>query len=227
MSLLQEFEEIKKDIGEEKSKTIDEYCESHGDNLDFGKIVYNQVEWSKFNNWYNEHKLNRKVLILGNWENDEDCINCNAILVKDKIPIANIIDSFNKEMFQEKGSINNKQVLKSMIYDNFEKYENLPKLSKTSKMLQDIYIEVSTNESKMAFIDDDFWNTEFKDRYTDKDIECLKKEANRLKLEDVITFNQDNCKITAYSGILNKFNDNRHLRIDVKTYNKYQNREER
>lgn len=114
-----------------------------------------------------------------------------------------------------------------MIYDNFKKYENLPKLSETSKMLQDIYIEVSTNESKMAFIDDDFWNTEFKDRYTDKDIEYLKKEANRLKLEDVITFNQDNCKITAYSGILNKFNDNRHLRIDVKTYNKYQNREER
>lgn len=185
------------------------------------------IETDKEVGLLHDRELERKALIIGTWNYDDEKIKCNAIILKENKPVANIIDSFDiKEVENEEYKFS-KKLLEEKIIDNCYKYENLPKLSETSNLMQDIYNEVSSNESEMAFIDDVLWNSEFKNKYTDNDIENLKTEAKKLRLEDVITFNQDDCKIIAYSDLANKFNDDRNLERDYETYKKYQKKKNR
>lgn len=43
-------------------------------------VLFKNKEWAKYETWYNENCLNRKVEILETWETDYDDIRCNAIL---------------------------------------------------------------------------------------------------------------------------------------------------
>ena len=51
MSILQDFEEAKKLIGEEKWNALPQYLEVS--NLFLDDVIYNQEEWAKFEKWYN------------------------------------------------------------------------------------------------------------------------------------------------------------------------------
>ena len=51
MSILQDFEEARKIIGEEKWNAIPTYLEVS--NLFLDDVVYNQENWAKFEEWFN------------------------------------------------------------------------------------------------------------------------------------------------------------------------------
>jgi len=57
MSILQEYEQIRKDIGEETFKHIEEYLEQHEDIL-LSDIYYKEKEWNKFKAW---EEIKKKV----------------------------------------------------------------------------------------------------------------------------------------------------------------------
>lgn len=51
MSILQEYEQIRREIGENKYKAIEKYLKLHQDIL-LSDIYYTKEGWDKFNNWY-------------------------------------------------------------------------------------------------------------------------------------------------------------------------------
>ena len=51
MSILQEYQEIRKDIGEETYKAIETYLSYHPD-LYLSDLYYKRAEWEKFEKWY-------------------------------------------------------------------------------------------------------------------------------------------------------------------------------
>lgn len=55
MSILQDYEQIKNRIGKEKFKAIKEYLELNPD-LYLSDIYYKEIEWNKFEEWYNKRK---------------------------------------------------------------------------------------------------------------------------------------------------------------------------
>ena len=98
-----------------------------------------------------------------------------------------------------------------MIYEEFEKYTSLPKISKCSKLLQEIYDFVCESDSSMCHITDEDWKEMYSDRYNDNDIEKLKEEIKRYKLEDIIGLNESEYKIIGYGNLETKFNDDRKM----------------
>jgi hypothetical protein len=53
MSILQEYEQIRKEIGEEKYKAIEEYLTEH-EELYLSDLYYKESEWVKFEEWYKQ-----------------------------------------------------------------------------------------------------------------------------------------------------------------------------
>ena len=52
MSILSEYEDIKRDIGEEKWNAIDKYLETERPDLRLDQILYNPQNWMKFEKWF-------------------------------------------------------------------------------------------------------------------------------------------------------------------------------
>ena len=55
MSILQEYDEIRRMIGEDMFQAIEEYLACHEDVL-LSDIYYNENEWKKFEEWNNKRK---------------------------------------------------------------------------------------------------------------------------------------------------------------------------
>ena len=55
MSILQEYENIRKEIGETTYDAIEKYLELHQE-LFLSDIYYKRAEWEKFEKWYNKVK---------------------------------------------------------------------------------------------------------------------------------------------------------------------------
>ena len=51
MSILQEYENIRREIGEDKYNAIDKYLKLHQDIL-LSDIYYTKKGWDKFEKWY-------------------------------------------------------------------------------------------------------------------------------------------------------------------------------
>ncbi len=241
MSILQEYEQIKKLIGNEKYDAIEIYLNiiNSTENVDkmfeeFNKlsfesdgwvekqkelknkhnvillsdVIYNEEEWKKFNNWYNVEFTHNNVKILNVWKSDFGDMRCNALLYKNSKLIANIIV---KSDLKEKNIFIVENKMKSLIYKNFEKYCNLPKLSKCSKLMEEIYDTVCNSDSSMCYITDEDWYNDYADRFNSKDIEKLKEEVKKYKLDNIITFNEDEYKILGYGDLAVSFNDDRNI----------------
>lgn len=56
MSILQEYEDIRKQIGEDKYHAIDEYLTEYPQ-VYLSDIYYNEDEWNKFEEWYRAKQL--------------------------------------------------------------------------------------------------------------------------------------------------------------------------
>ena len=55
MSILQDYEQIKNRIGEEKYKHIEEFLEAHP-HYYLSDVFYNKVVWDAMENWTKENK---------------------------------------------------------------------------------------------------------------------------------------------------------------------------
>ena len=241
MSILQDFEKIRDEIGHKKYDMIEEYLNEKCPKKQIKKyeselskikeknklmkryniiflddVLYKKEEWDKFENWYNEH--NRKIEITDTWLLDDyDCLFCKAnLFVNDKI-VANIITCYDENDLRysignQNSDMNKKFVnkaLNKLILLNFDKFINLPKISKCSKLLQSIYDSVCSSEASMCHITKEDWEEEYKDDFSDEDINILKKEVKKLKLDDVITFNDGEYMIVGYENLEMCFNDDR------------------
>lgn len=183
------------------------------------KDLYDEIE-KEINN-IKEKKENRNIKILGTWGTDYDDIRCKAILYQDEKEVANIIASYDEadirySIGDKDTELNDdfvRKAFKSLIYDDFDSYLKLPKISECSKLLQNIYDDVCANDSSMCHISDDDWNDFYIDDYTDKDFEYLKVEVEKYGLQDIIGINDGEYKIIGYGDLETRFNDDRNLEI--------------
>ena len=86
---------------------------------------------------------------------------------------------------------------------------NLPKISKCSNLLKEIYDTVCESDATICHITNEDWQEFYADRYTNKDIDYLKEEVKKYKLDDVITFDDGECKIIGWGNLETSFNDDR------------------
>lgn len=180
--------------------------------------------------WTNENVKLRKVEILNIWKSDFDDIRCNAILYKKNKPVANIIVSYDQKkinnlaynMYHNKTLVDKfiNVPFKNLIYASFDKYLKLPKLTKCSKLLNEIYDNVCNSDAAMCHITEDDWKEHYSDDFADSDIQKLKEEVKKYHLEDVITFNDGEYKILGYGNLETCFNDNRNLKVRDKEYSR-------
>lgn len=185
-------------------------------------VLHKPDEWEKFEDWYNKYHLHRNIEILGTWITDYDDMRCNAILYQDGNEIANIIASYdetdirysigNKDSEMNQEFVN--RAFKSLIYDDFDSYSRLPKISKCSKLLQSIYEDVCSSDATMCHISDEDWNDYYIDDYSETDIEILEKEIKKYGLEEVIGIGDNGYKIVGYGDLETRFNDDRKLNIN-------------
>ncbi|MBR1936747.1 MAG: hypothetical protein IJ842_03530 [Bacilli bacterium] len=152
---------------------------------------------------------NISVKILNLWLSDYGDIRCNASISVNGKEKANIITSFERDYYPDwKNSQND---YKEEIKDEWEKYLHLPKISKCSKLMQEIYDNVCESEATMCHITNDDWKELYADRFTNKDITKLKEEVKKYKLDDVITFDDREYKIIGWGNLETSFNDDRKL----------------
>lgn len=218
MSIMQEYEQIRREMGEKKYDSIEKYIDTHPDVL-LSDILYKPEHYINFDKWYNWKILNRKVRINGIYQTDFDDVRCDAVLYQNDKAVASIIGSYdaNEIIFRCNNDPSlSKEVLRATILDNFDEYLNLPKVSKCSKLLQDIYDDVCESEASMCHITEEDWNEFYKENFTEKDVDNLKKEVKELGLENVITFDDAEYKIVGYGDLETRFNDDRYLQERVK-----------
>lgn len=185
-------------------------------------VLFKNKEWAKYETWYNENCLNRKVEILETWETDYDDIRCNAILYQNGNKVGNIVASYDESSLRysigdENSEMNEefvKDAFKNLIYDDFNSYSDLPKISKCSKLLQSIYDDVCSSESTMCHISKDDWNNYYSDTYSENDINNLLKEIKKYSLEKIITIDDNNFKIIGYGDLETRFINDREVSLD-------------
>lgn len=149
-----------------------------------------------------------KVELLSSWKSDFGDIRFNANLYKNNKLVANIIGSYNLPDYDEK---RDKEKLIKEIYTDFDNYVQLPKISKCSRLLQEIYEGVCSSDSEMCHIDENDWNDFYSENYSKQDIEKLQREILRYNLKDVISIDCDGYKIVGYGDLSTRFNDDRQI----------------
>lgn len=213
MSILQEYERIRKELGVDMYDSINTY--SQNENLSFDKIVYNQENFEKFEKWYYEEIKLQGIKIINFWETDYEDYMCNALLLKNDKTVANLIVSIelNKD---NKTRFDIEKECKSYINKNFNKLYKLPKITECSDLLTNIYDNVCESEASMCHIDYDDWGNQYSYDYNDTDLDLMEYEISKYNLFDVITIDQDNYKICGYSNLQTKFNDDRFYKNNYK-----------
>ena len=218
MSIMQEYEQIRREMGEKKYDSIEKYIDNHPDVL-LSDILYKPEHYINFDKWYNWKILNRKVRVNSIYETSFDDVRCDAVLYQNDKAIANIIASYdaNEMNFRCNNDPNlAKEALRVSILDDFDKYIELPKVSNCSKLLQDIYDDVCQSDASMCHISEDDWNEFYKEDFTEKDVDNLKREVKELGLQEVITFDDAGYKIIGWGDLETRFNDDRYLQEKVK-----------
>ena len=214
MSILQEYEQIRREMGEKKYDCIETYLNTHPSDLLLSDILYKPEHYIDFDKWYNWKILNRTVKVNSIYETSFDDVRCDAILCINKNPVSNIISSYPADELNFR--CNNdpnlvKEAVRTAILDDFDKYMELPKISKCSKLLQEVYDDVCESDASMCHITQEDWNQFYKDNFTEKDIDNLKKEVKELGLQEAITFDDAEYKIVGWGDLETRFNDDRYL----------------
>ena len=160
----------------------------------------------------------RKIEIESLWKTDYDDIRCRAILKEDNISKAKVTASLDIEYIKNELKKDNynegevKEIFKKHFYKEFNVYTRLPKISKCSKLMQDIYDSVCISDASMCHITEEDWDNFYSEEYSKKDFENLKNEVQKYGLQHVIGINDMEYKILGYSDLELKFNDDRYLK---------------
>lgn len=221
MSILQDYEKIKKDIGEYKWNCIDFYVQLYP-NLTLDKIIYNEKNWKKYNDWFTKYRM-RSIKVSDFWETDYGDIRAIATFGLDGKQFSQVIVSVDEKDINnvlgtewggsESGVVEN--AIASVVAKDFDKYLCLPKISKCSPLLQDIYNTVKETEATMCHITDDDWENYYADKYTNEDIQQLKSEIKLYDLENVITIDDGDYKIIGWGDLETRFNDDIALEKEI------------
>ena len=173
--------------------------------------MYNQ--YFKISNDKNE----KGFKILSSWGTDYGDCAYNCLLYEERQIIGNVVICIDDGLINHAVEEAEIGTVLEEVRDNFDLYKNLPKLSKGSQLLQDIYETVCSSDSNMCHIDDDDW-LDWQEDYEKPEIEFsrLVSEIHTYHLEDVITINEDGYKICGYGDLITRFNDDRNL---VEEYN--------
>jgi hypothetical protein len=159
----------------------------------------------------------REVEIGNVWKTDYGDIRCNALLKENNINRANVITTLDQNYIKEKTGKEEliekdvKEVFEDYFIDNFEKYVRLPKISRCSKLMQDVYDSVCLSDASMCHITEEDWENFYSEDYSKRDFENFKKEVNKYGLQHVIGINDCEYKIIGYSDLELKFNDDRFI----------------
>lgn len=160
----------------------------------------------------------REIRVLSIFDTDYGDIRCNAILMLGGREVANIIASYEKSEFEYLFNNNFtyesdivKNHFKVLILKDYSLYNSLPKISYCSDLLQEIYDNVCYSDSCMCHVDKYDWDEIYSDRYTESDIDILKKEIKEYGLDEVIEVNAGEYKIVGYGDLETRFNDDRNL----------------
>ncbi len=189
---------------------------------------YKIIDENELEEVQEEIKNNIKIKLLNVWKSDFDDMRCNATLSINGKEKANFIARFSLYEIENLQNPNNE--IKTLIKDEWEKYVYLPKISKCSKLLQEIYDTVCNSDSKMCHIDFNDWQEQYADRYTKEDLDKLYDEIKKYKLEDIVDLNdmeyllkdgystkeelknyKPEYKIVGYGDLETCFNDDRNL----------------
>lgn len=221
MSILQDYEKIKKEIGESKFNCIDFYVQLYP-NLTLDKIIYNEKNWNKYNNWFTKYRM-KSIMVSDFWKTDYDDIRAIATFGLDGKQFSQVIVSVDEKDINnalgtewgrsESGAVEN--AIASIVAKGFDKYLCLPKISKCSPLLQDIYNTVRETDATICHITDDDWKNYYADKYTDKDIQQLKSEIKLYDLEDVITIDDGDYKIIGWGNLETRFNNDIALEKEI------------
>lgn len=187
-------------------------------------ILYKPEYWEKYEEWYNENHLHRKVDIVDTWKSDYDDIRCNALLYENDKEIANIIASYDEtdlrySIGDEDSEMNEdfvKRAFKNLIYYEFDKYLELPKISECSDLLQEIYDCVCESDATMCHISNEDWDDYYIDKYIDNDLVVLQDEIKKYGLEEIIEIDTGEYKIVGYGDLETRFNDDRNINKSLK-----------
>ena len=222
MSIFQDFERAKRQIGEEKWNSIDTYINNHHPELLLDQIIYNPDNWLEFKKWYDKEIKNISVNVTGVWKTDYDDIRTFAEIGKGEIKLGNVIASYDEDTIRNitgnlkepLGDREQKNAFAVLIASSFDRYANLPKISNCSKLLQSIYDDVCQSDSTMCHITEEEWNEYYIDDYSEKDIEVLEKEIKKYGLDEVIGIGDGEYKIVGYGDLETRFIDDRDLEIN-------------
>ena len=90
MSILQEYEQIRRKMREKKYDSIETYLNTHPSDLLLSDILYKTEHYIDFDKCYNWKILNRTVKVNSIYETSFDDVRCDAILCINKKPVANV-----------------------------------------------------------------------------------------------------------------------------------------
>ena len=109
-----------------------------------------------------------------------------------------------------------KRAFKNLIYYEFDKYLELPKISECSDLLQEIYDCVCESDSTMCHISNEDWEDYYIDKYSDNDLVVLQDEIKKYGLEEIVEIDTGEYKIVGYGDLETRFNDDRNINKSLK-----------
>lgn len=108
MSILQEYEEIKKYIGEEKWDHIDNYINDIHPELRLDQIIYSSENWLNYEKWFYKKVKEYSVDVQSVWKTDYDDYKCFAVIGNGLKTIGSIIASYDETQIRNlTGNIKN------------------------------------------------------------------------------------------------------------------------
>lgn len=221
MSIFQDFERAKELIGEEKWNSIGIYINNHHPELLLDQIIYNPDNWLEYEKWFYKNIKDIYVDVDCTWKTDYGDYRCFATIGCNKNELGNVIVSYDEDTIRNlTGNIKEnlkEQELKNafavLISNNIEKYIKLPKTSECSNLLKEIYDSVCFSDASMChIIDYEDWGDFYDEIYSEKDIENLKLEIKKYKLDDVIEVDTGEYLIVGYSDLETRFIDDRNIK---------------
>ena len=205
MSILQEYERIKKDVGQEKWDSIEDYIDYHHPELFLSDIIYNKNNWQEFEKWFYKEKKQIDVNVLSAWKTDYDDYKANIELTRGNNKLGNVIVSYAEGTIRYLANNLDKELTEDL---------KLPKISKCSKLLQSIYDCVCQSDSTMCHITEDDWLEYYSNEYSQRDLDILENEINKYNLNDCVVIEEDGYKIVGYGELETMFIDDRNINIE-------------
>ena len=157
----------------------------------------------------------RNADVIDSWETDFGDYQARVKLGENNKNIGDIIVSYERQKLydligkKDYSKITKKEIEMAIsvlvLNEDFEKLKSLPKISKFSPLMKMIYDNICESDSGMCFIEEE------NELCTMEDIERLQEEVKEFGLSDYITFNEDDCLVTGYGGIILEFIDDRML----------------